>query len=76
MQGFARRSAGEDGAHVRSVRLEDICDTGNEQASNESVVPNVLPAFLHILLAWLDTEKVASRRIVVVAVSVTEVAPG
>lgn len=68
-------SAKNDGEHVRSVRLEDICDTGNEQASNESVVPKIFPAFLHIFLARLDTEKISGRRIVVVTVvSGTDVA--
>lgn len=73
---IARRSTGKNRAHIRSVWLEDICDTSSEQASNESVVPNVLPAFLHILLARLDTEKVTGRRIVRVAMSGTKVASG
>jgi hypothetical protein len=54
-------------AHVRGVWLEDICNSSNEQTANKSVVPNVLPAFLHVLLARLNTEEVPSRRIVVVA---------
>lgn len=53
---------------IRGIGLEDICDTGNQKAANETVIPNALPAFLHVLLARLDAKQPASRRIVVVAV--------
>jgi hypothetical protein len=54
-------------ANVRGVWLEDICNSSDEQTANKSVVPNVLPTFLHVLLARLNTEEVPSRRIVVIA---------
>lgn len=57
------------GVHIRSVRLEDICDTSNEQASDKAVVPNVLPAFFHIFLARLDTEQISGGRIVRIAMA-------
>lgn len=63
--------------HVRSVRLENICDAGNEEAANETVVPDTLPAFLLVLLAGPDTEQPASRGIVVATViATTESASG
>lgn len=63
--------------YVRSIRLEDVCDTSDQKASNESVVKNVLPAFLHVLLAGLDTEQPAGGRIIVVTVvRGTETGPG
>lgn len=53
---------------IRGVGLENICDTSNHKAANESVVPDALPAFFHILLAGLDAEQPAGRGVIVVAV--------
>ena len=54
--------------NIRGVRLEDVCNTSNEQAANESVVPNVLPTLLHVLLAGLNAKEVPSRGVIVIAV--------
>lgn len=57
--------------YVRGIGLENICNASNEEAANESVVPDVLPAFLLVLLAGLDTEQPAGRRIIVATVVAT-----
>lgn len=54
--------------HIRGIRFENICDSSDQEASNEAIVPDVLPAFLLVLLAGLDTEQPAGWGIVVVAV--------
>lgn len=51
---------------IRGIRLENICDTSNQQAADESVVPDALPAFLHVLLAGLDAKQPTSRGVVVI----------
>lgn len=62
--------------NIRSIGLENVCNTSHEQTSNETEIPNIFPALLHVLLARLDTEKPTGRGIVVVAmVGGTEVAP-
>lgn len=62
---------------IRGIRLENICDTSNQKAANESVVPDALPAFLHVLLAGLDAEEPTGRGVVVITVvGGTEVASG
>lgn len=53
---------------IRGVRLEDICNPSHKQASDKSVIPDILPTLLHILLARLDAEQVTRRGIVVVTV--------
>lgn len=55
---------------IRSVWLEDVCDTGNEKTADESIVPHVLPTLLHILLAGLEAKQVAGRRVIVVTAEV------
>ena len=63
--------------NIRGIGLEDICNTSNHHTANEAVVPNALPAFLHILLAGLDAEQPASRGVVVVTmVSSAKIASG
>lgn len=63
--------------HVRSIRLENVCDTSDQEASDEAIVPDVFPAFLHVFLTGLDTEQPAGGGIVVVAViSSTEAGSG
>lgn len=63
--------------YIRGIRLENICDTSNQEATDESVVPDVLPALFHVLVAGLDTEQPASRGVVVVTmVGSPEVAAG
>lgn len=61
----APRGRDED---LRGVGLENICNASNEEAANESVVPDTLPAFLLVLLTGPDTEQPASRGVVVAAV--------
>ena len=56
--------------NIRSVWLEDVCDTGNEKTADESIVPHVLPTLLHILLAGLEAKQVAGRRVIVVTAEV------
>lgn len=51
---------------LRGIRLEDICNTSNQEAANKSVIPNTLPAFFHVLVAWLDAEQPPGRRVVVI----------
>lgn len=63
--------------YLRSIRLEDVCDTSGNEGANESVIPDVLPALLHVLLTGSDAEEPASWWVVVVAmVCGTEAAPG
>ena len=63
--------------NIRGVWLENVCDSSNEQTTDKSVVPQVLPALLHVFLAGLYTEKISSRRIIVITViSGAEVASG
>ena len=56
--------------NIRGVWLEDICDTSNEQTADESIVPQVLPAFLHVLLARLEAKEIAGGRVIVVTAEV------
>lgn len=53
--------------YIRCVRFEDVCDAGNNQASDKPIVPDVLPALLHVLLTGLDAEEIPTGRVVVVA---------
>lgn len=62
---------------IRGVRLEHVCDASNNQAANESPVPDALPALLLVLLAGLDTKQPAGWGVVVVTVvRGAQVAPG
>lgn len=70
-------SRGRSSLHIRSVRLENVCDASDHKASDEAIVPDVLPAFLHVFLTRLDAEQPAGRGVVVVAViSSTEARSG
>lgn len=62
--------------YVRCVGLENICDASGNQASDESVIPNVLPSFLLVLFAGLDAEKISAWGIIVATVvSSTQLTP-
>lgn len=50
-KGYART-----GFNVRSIGFEDVCDTGDQEASDETIVPNILPSLLHVFLARLDAK--------------------
>lgn len=54
--------------YVRCVGLENICDASGNQASDKSVIPDVLPPLLLVLFARLDAKKISARGIVVATV--------
>jgi hypothetical protein len=63
-----RKRKGKEGKNSRSVRLESICNGGDDEAAVEAVVEESLPALLLVLLARPQTPQPAAGWVVVVAV--------
>lgn len=57
---------GDHRRNLRGIGLEDVCNTSNQEAANESVVPDALPALFHVLVARLDAKQPTGRRVVMI----------
>ena len=66
--GDEREKPGKIKKDSRSVGLEAVGDAGEDGAAAEAVEEGVLPALLLVLLAGLDAEQPAGRRVVLRAV--------